>query len=58
MGCSYEISSGENWGDCGKKSWQKCPDGMTEEELEAAEEHEDLRGDFKYEQQRDREMGI
>ena len=32
--CPHEISSGRNWGDCGKKSWQKCPDDMTEEEMQ------------------------
>jgi hypothetical protein len=54
--CPHEISGGRNWGDCGKKSWQKCPDDMTEEERWEAEEYEDLRGDYMYEQEKDRRL--
>ena len=55
--CKFEISSGPNWGDCGKKSWQKCPDDMTEEELQETEDYEDLRGDHLYELEKDRRLG-
>ena len=56
--CKYEITGGENWGACGKKAWQKCPDDMTEEELVADEEYEDLKADFLWEEEKDRRMGI
>jgi hypothetical protein len=56
--CPHEQFGGPNWGDCRKKSWQKCPDEMTEEEMIEAEEREDLRGDYLYEQQRERSWGL
>jgi len=56
--CPHEISNGPNWGDCGKRNWQKCPDDMTEEELTEASERESDRGDHLYELEKDRRLGL
>jgi len=52
--CKFEKWSGE----CGKKAKDVCPESFeTDEEAEAAaEEYEDLRGEYLYEQKRDREL--
>ena len=57
-GCQWEIKSGESWGDCRKPPHGVCPEDFetTEEAEAAAQEYEDLRGDFLWEQQRDREL--
>ena len=52
-GCKFEITSGPNWGDCGKKPWQKCPDEMTEQEQIEAAEYADLAAEAKWEQQQE-----
>jgi hypothetical protein len=54
--CQYEISSGPNWGDCKKPSNKKCPEDMTEEEQKEAEDYEDIKGDYLYEQKKDRDL--
>ena len=57
-GCNWEISSGENWGDCKKPPWGVCPEDFetTEEAEAAAQDYEDLRADHDYEVRRDREL--
>ena len=57
--CAHELGSGK----CGKRRDDVCPESFESEEdyetaRQAAEDKADEYGDFKYEQQRDREMGI
>ncbi len=35
--CPYEITSGQDWGECGKPHNRKCPDNYPENEDELEE---------------------
>ena len=57
--CQHELGSGK----CGKRRDDVCPESFeTDEEYEAArqdaEDREDLRGDYLWEQEKDRRLGI
>ena len=56
--CPWEISNGENWGDCRKPPHGVCPEDFETmaEAVAAANEYEDLKADHDYEQRRDREL--
>lgn len=54
--CPHELRSGE----CGKKKNQLCPESFEsmEEYYEALEQRSSEEADFKYEQWKDRQLGI
>ena len=57
--CPYEITSGPNWGDCGKPPHGVCQDMYENEEdfliaQDEAAEYADLAAEARWEQQQER----
>jgi len=53
-GCKYEDSQGE----CRKPRDRKCPDGMTEEELDDEQDAYEYAQEQAYEEKRERMFGV